>query len=153
MATNGLPRQVAPDPPVVLVESDGVVLALLGVEVWRHRVYVRLCCAENERTRQLEQPYTDALRAWTALEAEEAPRRPENPGSRVFDSASVSLGDDVGTLYEFIGGSGPAWNGVTGLEWAVSRSFAPAPPEDATQLDVTVTLSSDKAHTVTCRLE
>jgi hypothetical protein len=125
-------------PAHVLGQFEGIPIVLVTAELWTHRLFIRLCAGQNERTRTLDEPWTRGFEQYTheALAARERddaarPEPPEDPGV-VLIRAPLIVSDDLGTVYR----GACASVGGTGSEWRGERGFEPGVPVAATVLTV-----------------
>ena len=107
------PRNVNSASALPLGVAGGFEIVLLGIDVWRAKVVIRLACLESADTARVNEEYSATVRDCEPLIAEGRVAFPPNPANSVFQGVRLSLRDDVGTAYEWTGGSGPGWNGRT----------------------------------------
>ena len=158
---NALSVAVVPQvvsPARVLGEWNGFVVVLVGVEVWPGDLVVRVAFGSNERTLTVDAEYSRAMDEWHALidsglTKDERGNPPRNPAHDVLSDLKVDVRDDVGTTYEWNGGSGPSWSGKTGTRWLMEQQFTPPPPPAAQRLTVAVTFPNGDVATVDCQLD
>lgn len=125
---------------------------LATVELWCQRLFIRLCAAQNERTRALDVKWAREIEQFdhevqTARERGDTTRRelPEQPGA-VLSRIPLVVGDDLGTAYTNTGRQ----SGGTGTEWRGEWGFAPGVPSAATVL--TVRLDTPQGSRLACEL-
>lgn len=133
------PRNVLQSPGERVGTVGDYELLLLSVEHWTATVVVRLGLIESELTRNASDVFTRELRE----RGGRPPDFPQSPAHEALASVRIAVTDDAGTEYEFASGSGPSWNGKSGVEWARDAAFWPGPPDDATVLRVSASAADD----------
>jgi hypothetical protein len=125
-------------PAHVLGRFEGIPVVFVTAELWTERVFIRLCAAQNERTRNLDEHwardferFTHEVRAATERGAAERPEPPEQPGE-VLNRVPLVVDDDLGTAYRWTGSSAAG----TGSEWRGEWIFEPGVPVAAKVLTV-----------------
>ena len=114
-------------------------------EVWTHSLFIRLCAAQNERTRALDvryatefEQFTRELGAAKARGGAASRIPPEQPGA-VLSRIPLTVSDDLGTAYRSNGRSA----GGTGTEWRGEWCLEPGVPATATLLTVRLDMPGD----------
>ena len=139
-------------PARVLGNFDGIPVVFVTAELWTDRLFIRLCAAQNERTRTLDlewarefEQYTQAVVA--ARERGDAARLepPQQPGA-VLGRIPLIVSDDLGTVYRANGVSAAG----TGSEWRSEWCLEPGVPVAATVL--TVRIDSSEAGGLVCEV-
>jgi hypothetical protein len=125
-------------PAHVLGHFEGIPVVFVSIEIWTDRLFIRLCAAQNERTRTLDAQWAREFEQYTqdvlaARERGEAarPEPPEQPGT-VLSRIPLVVSDDLATSYQPNGVSAAG----TGSEWRAEWCFEPGAPPEATVLTV-----------------
>jgi hypothetical protein len=113
----------------VLGHFEGLAIVFVSAEPWTQRVFIRLCAAQNDRTRTLYEQFRREFEVFTqgVLAARERgdagdaadqvgaarPEPPAQPGE-VLSRVPLVGSDDLGTAYRptsSAGGTGSEWRG------------------------------------------
>jgi hypothetical protein len=142
----------AVSPAHVLGRFEEIPVVFVAVERWSRRLFIRLCAAQNERTRALDAKWARELEQFSheVLAARERgdtarPELPEQPGV-VLSRVPLVVSDDLGTAYRNTGRS----SGGTGSEWRAEWGFEPGVPTAATVL--TVRLDTSEGSRLACEV-
>jgi hypothetical protein len=107
-------------------------------ELWTHRLFIRLCAAQNERTRSLDaqsaaefERFSQEVRATRERGDATRPVPPDQPGE-VLSRVPLVVSDDLGTAYRSTGRSAAG----TQTEWRGEWHFEPGVPKAASVLTV-----------------
>lgn len=127
-------------PAHVLGRSEGIAVVFVTAELWTHRLFIRLCAAQNERTRSLGaqwasefEQFTREVRATRERGDATRPVPPDQPGE-LLCRVPLVVSDDLGTAYRSTGSSAAG----TGTEWRGEWYFEPGVPRDASVLSVRI---------------
>jgi hypothetical protein len=125
-------------PAHLLGRFEGIPIVFVTAELFTHRLFIRLCAGQNERTRTLDEQsargfeqHTDEVLAARERGDAARPEPPEDTGV-VLIRAPLIVSDDLGTVYRSIGAAA----GGTGTEWRGEQDFEPGVPVAATVLTV-----------------
>jgi hypothetical protein len=125
-------------PACVLGRSEEIPVVFVTAELWTHRLFVRLCAAQNERTRSLDaqwaaefEQFTQEVRAARQRGDTASPVPPDQPGE-LLSRVPVIVSDDLGTAYRSAGSSAAG----TGTEWRAEWYFEPGVAKAASVLTV-----------------
>lgn len=137
------------DLPVDLLLTDGITLELHRVLRREARVYLECEVRDDEAYHRRAAEHEEAMRAWEVGAVQEqhawesrgdlsVPRPPLRPPpaqpADLFADLAVSVTDDHGSPYRFLGSS----LGGTGLERQVRWRFEPTASTNASSLSVTI---------------
>lgn len=129
-----LPRILTPQTELTAVE--GVVVALLTVELWDDGIVLRLAGLPNEATRHLLDEHVQQVRAWAERRKRNPNDRPadppEEPGHRILNRITIGVTDDHGALYRMMARR----TGGAGTEFRDEWYFQPGVPAGTKRLTI-----------------
>jgi hypothetical protein len=142
----------AVSPAHVLGYFEEIPVVFVTAELWTQRLFIRLCAAQNERTRAFDaqwareiEQFNREVQAARERGAAARPELPEQPGA-VLGRLPLVVSDDIGTAYWNTGRSA----GGTGTEWRAEWGFEPGVPTAATVL--TVRLDTSDGSRLACNV-
>jgi hypothetical protein len=125
-------------PAHILGSSEEIPVVFVTAELWTHRLFIRLCAAQNERTRSLDaqcaaefERFSQEVRATRERGDATRPAPPDQPGE-VLSRVPLVVSDDLGTAYRSTGRSAAG----TQTEWRGEWYFEPGVPQAASVLTV-----------------